>query len=121
MKQKKYLLILTFSFFAIMIVFTYISHNIATSALPKVETVRQVDNMEISKESILTEPDGNTYIYVIDTEPSILGEQYIAVKTKIKIVKSKDTTCQIDTGDRLYEIIIDPGKDIYNGVRVRKE
>ena len=40
---------------------------------------------------------------------------------KIKIVKSKDTTCQIDTGDRLYEIIINPGQDIYNGVRVRKE
>lgn len=120
MKEKRILAGITLLFFVAMAVFTGLSRHIALSALTKVETVRSFQRVEVPADRVFTR-DGRYFVQVVETEQSILGEQYVVEEAELAVLKKSPKTVTLDPGEYAWEIIVDSEKEVFAGEKVRKE
>lgn len=121
MKRRKVLIGFAVFFFTVMIIFTFVSRNIALSGLTKVETVRQSGQVIIPRERVYEETGQEPYVQVVVTEMSILGEQYVVENVPAKIISFEDGQAVLDMDEYVYEVVISSERVVEAGERVRKE
>ena len=69
-----------------MLAFTFVSKYLAMDGLPKVETMWSVNVVEVPAECVYDEPGMGTYIQVIESEETILGEQFVVNDLVVKVI-----------------------------------
>lgn len=122
--MKKLLIVVTALFLIIMITFTFISRHTAISLLPEVEAVYVEYNMGklvLPYTAVATDIKGNSIVYVLWDEKSILGTVTVVKRENVEIVDQKDDKVVItgiqDISHRPF--VKDASADINDGDRVR--
>ena len=122
--MKKLLIVVTALFFIIMITFTFISRHTAISLLPEVEAVYVEYNMGklvLPYTAVATDIKGNSIVYVLWDEKSILGTVTVVKRENVEVVDQKDDKVVItgiqDISHRPF--VKDASADINDGDRVR--
>lgn len=122
--MKKLLIVVTALFLIIMITFTFISRHTAISLLPEVEAVYVEYNMGklvLPYTAVATDIKGNSIVYVLWDEKSILGTVPVVKRENVEIVDQKDDKVVItgiqDISHRPF--VKDASADINDGDRVR--
>ena len=122
--MKKLLIVVTTLFLIIMITFTFISRHTAISLLPEVEAVYVEYNMGklvLPYTAVATDIKGNSIVYVLWDEKSILGTVTVVKRENVEIVDQKDDKVVItgiqDISHRPF--VKDASADINDGDRVR--
>lgn len=122
--MKKLLIVVTTLFLIIMITFTFISRHTAISLLPEVEAVYVEYNMGklvLPYTAVATDIKGNSIVYVLWDEKSILGTVTVVKRENVEIVDQKDDKVVItgiqDISHRPF--VKDASTDINDGDRVR--
>lgn len=71
--------------------------------------------------SAVYEENGTNYVYVTDTQESILGETMVARRVSVRILDKNDTTVALENGSvsSSEQVIINTSKTIEDGSRVR--
>ena len=122
--MKKLLIVVTALFFIIMITFTFTSRHTAISLLPEVEAVYVEYNMGklvLPYTAVATDIKGNSIVYVLWDEKSILGTVTVVKRENVEVVDQKDDKVVItgiqDISHRPF--VKDASADINDGDRVR--
>lgn len=122
--MKKLLIVVTALFLIIMITFTFISRHTAISLLPEVEAVYVEYNMGklvLPYTAVATDIKGNSIVYVLWDEKSILGTVTVVKRENVEIVDQRDDKVVItgiqDISHRPF--VKDASADINDGDRVR--
>ena len=87
--EKKILTAVTIVFFIVMLAFTFISRKTAIELLPRVEAVYAEDGVTFPAAAVYTDQWGNSCVYAIVEEKSILGTVEAAHKINVEILKEQ--------------------------------
>ena len=87
--EKKILTAVTIVFFIVMLAFTFISRKTAIELLPRVEAVYAEDGVTFPATAVYTDQWGNSCVYAIVEEKSILGTVEAAHKINVEILKEQ--------------------------------
>lgn len=120
--EKKILTAVTMVFFIVMLAFTFISRKTAIELLPRVEAVYAEDGVTFPATAVYTDQWGNSCVYAIVEEKSILGTVEAAHKINVEILKEQgeEITCEGAESMSHLPYIKDASVGISDGDRVRR-
>ena len=117
--EKKILTVITIVFFIVMLAFTFISRKTAVELLPQVEAVYAEDGVTFPATAVYTDQWGNSFVYAIMEEKSILGTVEVAHKINVEI-REEEITCDGAENMSHLPYIKDVSVGINDGDRVRR-
>lgn len=120
--EKRILTAITIVFFIVMLAFTFISRKTAVELLPQVEAVYAEDGVTFPATAVYTDQWGNSFVYAIMEEKSILGTVEVAHKINIEIreERGEEITCDGAENTSHLPYIKDVSVGISDGDRVRR-
>lgn len=120
--EKKILTAITIVFFIVMLAFTFISRKTAVELLPQVEAVYAEDGVTFPATAVYTDRWGNSFVYAIMEEKSILGAVEVAHKINVEIREKRGEEITCDGAENMSHLpyIKDVSVGISDGDRVRR-
>lgn len=120
--EKKILGVVTIIFFIIMIVFTFVSRSTSIELLPEVETVYAQNSEALPETAVYTDEWGNSSVYILIQEDSILGTVDVAKSIPVEIKEKTDGKVIVDGISEMsgFQFIKDISAGINDGDRVRR-